>query len=278
MHTRTKKVVLIVISCLLAALLAYVGVGFWQSTQFRCVTYHMTGTNAPSMRVVLLSDVHDAALSNEEIAHKVADAAPDFVCLCGDFLSASNLTRVTDLIERLCACAEVFFSLGNSDITYWSAEAEVAVTAAGAIILNNDYVTRTIDGVSVRFGGLYAYASQVDDDQVAWESSDAYHFLTSFTDTDDYTILLCHRPESFFYGAADDWAIDLLLCGHTHGGVIRIPPFGGVIASEQRLFPQYVYGRYALTDDMTMIITAGVAAYHNIPRFYNPAEIALVVF
>ena len=87
---------------------------------------------------------------------------------------------------------------------------------------------------------------------------------------DCFTILLAHNPEFF-----DNYAksgVDLVLSGHVHGGVARIPFFGGVISPKFRLFPKYDGGLF-VKNETTMILSRGLGC-HTIPvRFLNPGEL-----
>ena len=88
--------------------------------------------------------------------------------------------------------------------------------------------------------------------------------------------MLAHRPDSFIYGnAAYLWDIDLVLSGHTHGGLWRLPFIGGVIAPEQGLFPEYDKGEFDL-GNIKMIISSGLNGYNNIPRLFNSPEITVI--
>ena len=79
-----------------------------------------------------------------------------------------------------------------------------------------------------------------------------------------------------FSALYDCYDIDLVLSGHTHGGVIRLPFVGGVYAPMQELFPYYDKGHFHLDEEMQMIVTAGLAGYEWVPRLFNPPEICTV--
>lgn len=63
--------------------------------------------------------------------------------------------------------------------------------------------------------------------------------------------------------------------GHTHGGLVRIPFVGGVIALNQGLFPQYDKGEFDF-NNTSMIITGGLGVSNPIPRFNNQPEICII--
>ncbi len=104
-----------------------------------------------------------------------------------------------------------------------------------------------------------------------------YKFLKEFENTDLPKVCLAHMPDTFiFNGAYSMWNIDLVLSGHTHGGLIRMPFVGGLYAPMQGWFPKYDSGSFRLGDNMQMIITAGMAGHGIIPRVNNLPEIAVI--
>ena len=105
-------------------------------------------------------------------------------------------------------------------------------------------------------------------------------------------LLLCHYPESvIWYDAFRSGGLDLAICGHTHGGLIRIPFAGGAFAPEQGWWPKYDQGKFPIYSDTiwneyggaegseylgTMIISGGLAGEHGVPRINNPKEISII--
>ena len=84
-------------------------------------------------------------------------------------------------------------------------------------------------------------------------------------------------------GFATKWGADLCLCGHVHGGLMRLPLIGGVMGTRPNLFPKYSGGRYSYsigeTDGNrtgTMVLTCGLGT-HTLPiRIFNPGEISVI--
>ena len=121
-----------------------------------------------------------------------------------------------------------------------------------------------------------------------------YALVDELREMDGINILLCHYPESvLWYDAFEGGGLDAALCGHTHGGLIRLPLVGGVYSPEQGWWPGYDQGAYPVYTDTdkrnygggegseylgTMIISGGLAGEHGVPRINNPMEISLVEF
>ena len=90
-----------------------------------------------------------------------------------------------------------------------------------------------------------------------------------------YSVLLSHRPELFETYVA--CGVDLVLSGHAHGGQIRLPIVGGIIAPDQGLFPKYDAGLF--TDGNTNMIVSRGLGNSIIPiHFNNCPEVILVEF
>ena len=86
-------------------------------------------------------------------------------------------------------------------------------------------------------------------------------------------ILIAHNPD--YFEEYSDWGADLVLSGHIHGGIMRLPVLGGVIAPSYRLFPKYDGGIFK-EKNSTMLLSRGIGS-HTIPlRFFNPAELHAV--
>ena len=92
-------------------------------------------------------------------------------------------------------------------------------------------------------------------------------------DSEEFTLLLSHRPELFELYAEKD--IDLVLTGHAHGGQFRLPFVGGVYAPNQGLFPEYDSGMFA-EEDTYMIVSRGLGNSLFPFRLNNRPEVIVV--
>lgn len=90
-----------------------------------------------------------------------------------------------------------------------------------------------------------------------------------------FRILLAHDP--YFFDRYCDIDTRLVLSGHVHGGIARLPLIGGIISPRYDFFPKYSKGMYK-KDDCAMIVSAGLG-WHNIPiRFNNNPELVIINF
>lgn len=251
----------------------------------KTVTYNYSSSDASSAKIVLLSDLHGKAYgdNNERLLKKIIAQEPDIICLAGDFIDEDNtekdIEEFLDLLESLKKVAPVYYSYGNHDYAYFNANGFTVIDKIKNIdctVLEENYVDVEVNGCKIRLGGMYDYAfNQQYHSSEDWHSDSTYQFLKDFTDTDRTKILMCHRPECFIYEEASQWNIDYVLCGHTHGGIWRLPIIGGLIAPEQGLFPEYDYGEFEL-ENIKMIISSGLSGYKIIPRLFNSPEITVI--
>lgn len=190
---------------------------------------------------------------------------------------------VTELVTGLAEIAPVYFAWGNHELDYMAAGHEklaAEVEAAGAVILEKNWVDTTVNGAELRLGGLYAYAFAQDDHNTCDPSRmdpEVYQFLLDYQDTDRCKVMLSHRPDSFALGEASaTWDVDLVISGHDHGGQVVLPLLGGLYGGDQGFFPEYVHGIYE-KDNIRLAITSGLGTQRQrLPRFRNPPEIMVL--
>jgi len=89
----------------------------------------------------------------------------------------------------------------------------------------------------------------------------------------NFTILLSHRPELITLYAKEN--IDLVFSGHAHGGQIRLPFLGGIIAPDQGFFPKYTSGIHRL-NSTSLVISRGLGNSLAPQRIFNRPELVVV--
>ena len=120
--------------------------------------------------------------------------------------------------------------------------------------------------------------------------TDNIQFIGLIPDTDDYsfiennkfngiTCLLSHKPDNAAYlQNAGILNYNLSLCGHTHGGQIRIPGFGAIVTSS-KYWKLFEYGHYYNKKKYSNLIVSSGLGYTRIKRrLFCKSEIVLIEF
>ena len=264
LHTlRIALAVLLTLAALFALLFA--------DSANRLVTtdYTVTSARLPAdfdgFRIVQLSDLHAAEFGkdNARLMRAVAAAQPDLIVLTGDFIEAEDQIPVTlALARQLVPLAPVYFVSGNHD---WASHAISALfdglADAGVTCLRNEFVTLQRGAGSIVLAGVddpNGLADMLKPDEVA-AAVQAEH-------PGAFTVLLGHR--NYWVEEYPTLPVDVILCGHAHGGVVRLPGVGGLIGTDRTLFPDYTAGMFA-SGQYQMIVSRGLGQIAQLPRLLN---------
>ena len=282
---KRKRIIISVISviAIIALMITVAGNSVLSVSEYTISLSGLTG----SARVVVISDLHgkEYGKDNSRLLDKIGEQRPDAIFVVGDMLKdrdvKNGFSETKELLGKLSDIATVYFSYGNQEKEYSDdiiTAFQNAITQAGVMVLDDTFVDCEIGGQKIRIGGTMGHAFPFGRTWEEFESSSEYVFLKEMEQTDSPTIVLAHMPDTFiFNGAHNYWSnIDLVVSGHTHGGVIRLPFVGGLYSPMQGLFPEYDYGFYMLGDKMQMVITSGLSGYKFVPRFLNLPEICVL--
>ncbi len=230
------------------------------------------------IRAVQLTDLHNYQYgrNNQRLIAKIQKQKPDVIFMTGDMLNEDEdrTDILLHLVREACAIAPVYFSLGNHEVgyekTYGEGDLTEQLEAAGAVVLEKEYVDTKIAGQEVRIGGSYGYLLSED-----WVDGSEQRFLEAFVQTDRLKILLSHVPEGLLlWKSMEYWDVDLVFSGHVHGGQVRVPFVGGLFDPEEGFFPTYTRGMFS-SGNGTMILSAGLGSSRGIPRVNNLPEIVV---
>lgn len=223
-------------------------------------------------KIVQLSDLHGAEFGEDgmELVEKVKELEPDIIALTGDFVTdEGDLAAVKKLAGRLTELCPVYFVSGNHEFGSGLAiKVRNILERAGVKYLSNEYLTISRGEDEILLGGVedpLAYADMLSPDELAQKMNDAA--------PDAFKILLGHR--NYWMTEYPELPVDLIFCGHAHGGLIRIPGVGGLIGTDRRLFPDFDAGEYN-NGRYTLIVSRGLGNSVSIPRIFNRPEIVCV--
>jgi uncharacterized protein len=228
-------------------------------------------------RIAQLSDVHAAVFGkdNKTLLGAVSKARPDIIVVTGDLINydddeASDMGIVRPLVRALIKIAPVYYVTGNHEWdTDWLRDLLKMLGDEGVVVLRNGYERLTAGKDAVVLAGL-------DDPNGPKDMKTPEAVVSEIRDRegDPFIILLEHRND--YVNKFAGLGIDLVLCGHTHGGIIRLPFIGGLIGPSRDWFPEYSGGLYT-SAGTKMLVSRGVGNHTGVPRFLNNPEIPLVI-
>ena len=226
---------------------------------------------ASPIRLLLIADLHSCYYGpgQQNLVRAIDVEHPNALMFCGDIaddkLPIEN-TRI--LLKAVAGRYPCFYVTGNHE--FWSGkpdEIKDLFREYGVTVLEGDCVLLAVKeemivvcGVDDPDGGFFR--------QQLPEAAEG-------TRLGRYSVLLSHRPERLAsYAQA---GFDLVLSGHAHGGLWRIPGIlKGFVAPNQGFFPKYTSGVYR-EGKTAMVVSRGLARESTrIPRFFNSTEIVVV--
>jgi hypothetical protein len=226
------------------------------------------GPELDGYRIVQLSDLHVGSFDGERRAAEwVARAnalAPDVVAVTGDLVTAGthfygDAARALGGLRARDGC---FVVLGNHD--QWDPDAlERALSEQGLRVLRNAWML-------IERGGSAIVVAGVDD---GWSRRDDLDRALAGRPAATPTVLLAHHPTLLERAAAA--GVDLVLCGHTHGGQVGMP-FVADALNVASLAGQHARGVYGL-GRTRMVVHAGLGTTGPPMRLGVAPEIVVVV-
>ena len=187
-------------------------------------------------------------MNNQKLINQVSNQNPDLILITGDLLNSNedNVGIATNLIKKLSDISEVYVSMGNHERDYTQRtglDIKSIYINSGAIVLDEEYLDIEVNNQQLRIGGVFGYCLPQRYYKEKGFQQQQCRLLTEFQNTNKYKILMSHLPYAWWnYGFGNEWNVDLVLCGHTHGGQIILPFIGGVYDGETGWFPGYIAG------------------------------------
>ena len=239
-------------------------------------------------RAVVLADLHNKRFGkdNEQLLAAVREQAPDVILIAGDMITAKPGKSLEPALKLIGALAEeypIYYGNGNHEYrlkSYPETYGDMAERYGQALRELGVEPLANSHAVLAEFG-LAVYGAEIDREyyrrfRIRKMQEDYLDGILGRPGREMYTVLLAHNPDYFPRYAA--WGADLVLAGHTHGGIVRIPILGkGVISPGLRPFPKYDGGIFREYGS-TMILSRGLGTHSLYMRLFNPGELWVVDF
>jgi predicted MPP superfamily phosphohydrolase len=224
---------------------------------------------APSLegfRLALLGDFHLRPYTQPDFVREAVSLTnslqPDLTVMVGDYVwrDVDAIFELAPILADLNARHGVFAALGNHDLWTDVSVVKTGMDEARLPLLINQ-------GLTITQGAGSLYLAGLDD---GWAGKPDLTAALTGAPADAPVVLLLHEPD-----LADEYArypqIALQLSGHSHGGQVRFPRFGGALILPY-LGRKYDMGLYKVKE-MWLYTNRGIGVTNEPVRYNCPPEI-----
>lgn len=217
-------------------------------------------------RIAVVSDLHAERFGEkqQDLISMLRGSDCDLICFPGDIVNddTTDFSPVWELIDGLAGLPMVY-TAGNNELSlddydlFLSGLSDRGVTVLDDLTDNTLVLTCGADSILIH-GYPFTDSRSLTNRLPVAESG-------------FFNILLYHDPYCFPEAALLDY--DLMLAGHMHGGVVRLPLIGSPL--ELLNAEPFTKGLYA-DRSARMIVSGGLGSHETLPRFFNDAEVVLI--
>lgn len=215
------------------------------------------------VRILHLSDIHVSrwGAMEDQVVARARELEPDLILMTGDYSSHRPVPKdVCRLIREVGESAPTYCTLGNAELR--PPPYERLIEAGPATWLLNETVETEVRGTRLRITGVNP------------GEEEAVRRLGPADRSGPYSICLYHYPD--LVPELETLSYDLMLCGHTHGGQIRLPGIGALVTLS-RAGRRYARGLFQ-KGSRSAFVSQGIGCEsYGIPRmrFLCPPEAVL---
>ncbi|WP_241139095.1 metallophosphoesterase [Bacillus mycoides] len=277
MNKKTKRIILIIGILVGISIFLYLQNNLISITEVK-ITSSKIPFSFKGYKILQISDLHNKKFGDNQdvLIQKVKSINPDIIAITGDLIDSKSCDAEISMqvIRELVKEYPVYFVTGNHE--KWSGKynsLEKKLKKQHVTVLRNEHVSIQKEGQEINLLGI-------DDPEFTSGNRDEEHIVKNEIrkakdgmNSDGFKILLSHRPE--FLEAYADEQVDLVLSGHAHGGQVRLPFIGGLVAPNQGILPKYTAGLYE-QQNTSMIVSRGLGNSIIPQRVFNRPEIVVV--
>lgn len=240
-------------------------------------------------KLILLSDLHNCFFNVDKILETIISEKPNGVIISGDMLVYGNNCKhdnlkALDVVKEISKYSDVYFAPGNHEMGYMVKKNQewleyekylLDLESDNIYFLDNKTIEISLGTSKINIYGLHltdGYYKRFIKKPLLKSTLDK---LLGEINDDSFNILIAHNPD--YFPEYKNWGADLVLSGHNHGGLLKLPIIGGVISPRLRLFPKYDYGEFKIADSI-LILSSGLGAHSLKIRVNNKPELVIVNF
>lgn len=276
---------------LIIFLLLLAGYPVWQ--YFELKKFNITNYQVRSKKIkgrfniIVIADLHAHVYGkdNDILIQRIKEQHPDLILIPGDMIVGKypqSYDTAYRVFARLVKIAPVYFANGNHESRVLKAgvsrrkdylKYEKKVRELGVHILNNEREVIEIRGNQICIRGLEIPLECYGKGEYVPLTLDKVRELIGVPKDGMLELLMAHNPMyAPIYG---EWGADITVCGHNHGGLVRIPGIGSVISPQFEFFPKYDAGEFDVSG-RKVFVSRGLGTHTFHIRIFNRAEVMLL--
>ncbi|MEG7966978.1 MULTISPECIES: metallophosphoesterase [Bacillus cereus group] len=277
MKKKINRIVMII--CILVGFTIFL---YLQNNLISITEVKITSSKIPSSfkgyKILQISDLHNKKFGDNQdvLIQKIKSIDPDIIAITGDLIDSKSYDAEVSmqLIREIVKKYPVYFVTGNHE--QWSGKynnLEKELKKYDVNVLRNEHV-------GIRKGEQEINLLGIDDPEFVTGNRDEGNIIIDEIkkakiemQPGKYNVLLSHRPE--FIKEYTNERLDLVLSGHAHGGQVRLPFIGGLVAPNQGVLPKYTAGLY-VEQNTSMVVSRGLGNSIIPQRILNRPEIVVV--
>lgn len=236
-------------------------------------------------RICFITDLHNHQFgnNNELLMETINNNKPDLILIGGDLLvgaPGASYEPALQLLRQLVRTYKVYYSNGNHESRMkhepekYGDAYEVYTAKAkdlGVVFLNNDKLV--FDHVKFSIEGLEIPLEYYKKGKPLQLSQEVLTDCLGNGNKDYFQLLMAHNPN--YFKEYCEWGADLVLSGHVHGGIVRLPLIGGIISTQFAFFPKYDSGVFK-NGKSKMILSRGLGTHTIQFRLFNYPELCMI--
>jgi len=285
------SIVMEYILILLGLILIFIGYVKFENINLEVTNYKIRSNKLEETfdgtRFVVVADLHNNTFSrnNDRLIKEINKVNPDFIIIAGDLIVGkreSDFKVALSFLKEISSKYPIYYGFGNHEQRvipkgkYYNKQWQSYLSNIRDLnvhLLDNESIKYYKDDKSIEIHGLSIDLKFFQRHKIPKMEEAYLEKLIGKLDEKCYNIVIAHNP--IYFKDYQKLKGDLILSGHLHGGIVRIPFVGGLISPQFELFPKYDAG-YFEENGQVMLVSRGLGTHTIKLRVFNRPELMTV--
>lgn len=255
------------------------------ATSYYNIESHKFPETFGGCKFILISDLHNQVYGkdNKCIFDKIKQEKPDYIIIAGDMMVrrvTENFKKALAFMKEISKYCPVFYGNGNHEQKLKSLDETrelyyqyiKELESYGIVHLENKTTEIIRNNEKIYITGLELEKEFFSKRKRPKLTKEHLEELIGIK-KEGFQILIAHNP--MYFKEYAEWGADVVMSGHVHGGIVRLPMLGGVISPELIFFPEYYGGIYS-KNGSKMVLSRGLGTHTIKIRVFNKPELVVI--